>query len=327
MTDEKADRTIVCPHCGRRFRLDTQLVNQLESDWEVSARKRIRADVRKQLLPKVQAEAEQRAEERLRTELRDKGEVVTDLKRQVSRLKSEITKLSRNLPSERAQQLGTVRETTLADLLRAHFPEDSISQTPRGRAGADVTQTVFAKPGKKAGSILWEVKRAKNWDPKWIKKLKNDQRQGRHSVGVVVSESRPAGSGAIGELDGVWVCSVDMAVALAAALRDTQVRVSAARGLRAARDDLKGRVYDYVTGRSFSSHVRGMLEPLAEMKNALDTEKRSAQSRWAAREQQIARIVSELVETAAELHELGAAGPALDLPKSALAALPPGADS
>lgn len=55
------------------------------------------------------------------------------------------------------------------------------------------------------GAILWEVKRAANWGADWPAKLIADRDASRALIGVIVSESLPAGITSFGQVGDVWV--------------------------------------------------------------------------------------------------------------------------
>ncbi len=162
------------------------------------------------------------------------------------------------------------------------------------------------------GTILWESKRAANWSKGWVRKLREDQRKGNHTVAVIVSEVLPQPDCSLTEVDGIWVVDLDMAADLAVLLRDTVVQVASARGARAQRDDLKGLAYDYLAGPGFASHVIAIVENAHKMRTSLDQERRALQARWAEREQQIAAVVGELAAVYGDLRGLGTALPTIE---------------
>lgn len=313
---------MTCPQCGNRFALEDKVVDQLRSEWEDLTEARIRKELRSQLRPRLAREAEKRAKAQLSTELLEQEETVKDRDRQIAKLNAEIKRLHGAVSTDRAQQLGRAREESLAEALQAHFPEDSIRLTPRGRAGADVTQVIYDSHHKKVGSILWEVKRAKGWNRAWITKLREDRKKGRHSVGVLVSDARPARIGALGQIEDVWVSSFDLAPAIAAILREVRLRIASVKATQSGKDDLKGSLYDYVTGGQFGGHLRSIVEAASNLQDSLEADRRASHSRWAKQEQSIQSVVRELVESVAEIQGLGVSDRAISLPQDEIAALP-----
>jgi len=294
---------VVCPACGHRFKLDEQVVDHIRHDLERSVRQRLKKEVRDELAPEV----ERKAKVLTAKELREKDEEVRERDRQIATLKRQVTNLSKKLPAPRAQALGDVRQETLARRLASRCPQDEITAVPRGVRGADIIQRVRAPSGAVCGTILWESKRAANWSKSWVRKLRNDQRQGNHAVAVIVSEALPEPDCSLTQVDGIWVADLDVAPDLAILLRDTVIEVAAARGAHARRDDLKGLAYDYLAGPDFSAHVIAIVENAHRMRENLEQERRALQLRWAEREQQIESVVGELAGIYGDLRGLGTA--------------------
>ena len=305
--------TVVCPACGHRFRLDEQVVDHVRQEIESELRQRLKREVRDELTPDV----ERKARRLTGKELREKDEEVRERDRQIATLKRQVTNLSKKLPAPRAQALGDIRQETLVQQLASRCGHDDVTAIAKGARGADIVQTVRGPDGRACGTILWEVKRATKWSNGWVRKLRNDQRQGGHTLAAIVSDALPQADCLLTDIDGVWVCDTDIAADLAVLLRATVIEVSAARGARARRSDLKGLAYDYLAGPDFAAHIRAVVENTTRMRANLEHERRALQVRWAEREQQIEGVVSELAGVYGDLRGLGTALPAvaqLELP-------------
>ena len=300
--------TVVCPGCGLRFRLDEQVVDHIRHDLERSVRQGLTKELRAELAPEVEKKAARLSAK----ELRDKKEELQERDQRIAALRRQVTTLSKKLPSPRAQALGDVRQETLAQRLATRCPQDEILPVSRGVRGADIVQRVRSVEGAACGTILWESKRAANWSNGWVRKLREDQRQGNHPAAVIVSEALPQPDCSLTEVDGIWVVDLDVAPDLAALLRDTVIQVAAARGARAQRNDLKGLAYDYLAGPEFASHVIAIIETAHKMRASLDQERRALQARWAEREQQIQGVVGELAGIYGDLRGLGTALPTIE---------------
>ncbi len=77
----------------------------------------------------------------------------------------------------------------------------------KGERGADCLQTVHTHHRRNCGTIYYESKRTKSFQPAWIEKFKTDIRDKNADIGVLVTEAMPADMERIGLRDGVWVCS------------------------------------------------------------------------------------------------------------------------
>lgn len=304
----KETGAVVCPACGHRFRLDEQVIEHIRAELERTVRQGLRKQVREELAPEVESKAKRLTAK----ELREKDEEVRERDRQIATLKRQVTSLSKKLPSGRAQSLGDIRQETLAQRLASRCPHDEIALIPKGVRGADIVQHVRAPGGQTCGTILWESKRAGNWSKGWVRKLREDQRQGNHSLAVIVSEALPQPERPLAQVEGIWACDLDVAPDLAVLLRDTVIEVAAARGARARREDLKGLAYDYLAGPDFVAHVTAIINNAKRMRETLEQERRALQARWAEREGQIEGVVAELAGIYGDLRGLGTALPSIE---------------
>ncbi|MBI5156813.1 MAG: DUF2130 domain-containing protein [Acidimicrobiia bacterium] len=312
-----ASNRITCPHCGGSIKLDETYLRQLADGW----RRETLPQLKKEILPGLREQAATEARKRLEADRRDQEQEAEDLRRQVRTLKGEITKLSRRVPTERAQQLGALHEEALAQALASKFPQDEILITGRGRAGGDVTQSVFNPSGAKVGTILWEVKRAAKWSSAWVTKLRKDCKSGRHNAGVIVSDVGRADLAPIAQIDELWRTTLELAPALSAALRANQIQLHSNRPARAQAGTATA-VYEYVRGSDFGDRMRGMVQAATEMQKDLTTDKKASERRWERQEQHLQALVEEIVGVVSDFRQVGRPGVVLGIPKSELAALP-----
>jgi hypothetical protein len=217
--------------------------------------------------------------------------------------------LQRKLQQGSQQTQGEALEIALEELLRESFPLDEIEPVAKGVRGADVLQRVRARSGAACGAILWESKNAKHWSPAWIAKLKDDQREARADLAILVSTALPKDVVAFGPCDGVWVAEPRVAVALATALRTSLVDLATARRAAAGRNELRDALFDYVTGPEFRQRVEAIVRTFAAMQADLEEEKRAASRRWAKREKQLARVAASTSAFYGDLE--GLLGPSL----------------
>lgn len=85
-----------------------------------------------------------------------------------------INDLKRKAEQGSMQKQGEVLELALQDFLQNNFRLDRIEEVLKGANGADVLQNVYNDSLQHCGKIVFETKRTKNFDQKWIDKLKQD---------------------------------------------------------------------------------------------------------------------------------------------------------
>ncbi len=234
---------------------------------------------------KIEENSYNRFEEQHKLKDAEKDKRLTDALRQVEELKRKMEQ-----GSQQAQ--GEVLEVELEELFKREFPFDEIEPISKGVKGGDILQTVKTQTGRTCGKILWETKRTKNWSESWIQKLKDDQRDAKADLAVLVSETLPAGFHHFRQLNGVWVTDIPSTFSLALALRVVLIQVATAKEIESSKDDKKDLIYRYVTGPEFRNRVTAIIEGFRSMKEDLDSEKRAIQRIWEKREKQIERIIS-----------------------------------
>jgi hypothetical protein len=215
---------------------------------------------------------------------RDKDKQLEDMRRQIEELKRKAEQ-----GSQQAQ--GEVQELELEDVLRSTFRFDDIEPVAKGVRGADVLQRISSSPGKPCGSILWESKRTKAWSDGWVQKLKDDLREAKADVGIIVTSNMPKGMNHIGCVDGVWVVDFPSAAGLGMALRAGILQLAHAQNALAGKGEKMELIYKYLSGPEFRHRVEAIVEAFVSMKDDLDSEKRAMERTWAKREKQIQRVV------------------------------------
>lgn len=274
--------------------------------FEVEMTRKIDAE-RDALRQKLTAQLED--ENRLKFAEREK--VITDLRR-------EMELLQRKAAQGSQQTQGEVMELDLAANLGATFPADKIAEISKGVRGADIAQSVISPTGRDCGVILYETKRTKNWADSWMAKLKDDVRNAKAELGVIVTETLPEGVKRFGLVEGVWVTDYASVLPLASSLRFTLQQLAIAK---LAQDGAKEKMvilYSYLTGAEFRQRVEGVIDAFTTMKEDLDAEKRALTKHWARREKQLSQVVENMAGMFGDIQ--GISGSALpDIKSLALA--------
>jgi hypothetical protein len=291
---------------------------KLEDDRDAlqAEKERMRDEIRAQ----ERKEAERKIQEQYQRQMRHKDEEsatkVRELEDKLKRVNSQLDEAQRKAFTGSRQEEGFTRQDLFAEELRHRFPTDDITVTPRGMAGADVTQVVRVN-GHECGVILWECKRAAQWSGSWIAKLAQDAVQAKASLGVIVSEELPVGLDSSGLVDGIWVTSYQHAATLAAGLREAVTTAWRYKLASTGRDDAAAKVYDYIATGGFGDRYVAAERALDEQLDILRKERSYYTRSWAKREQQIEETRANLAGMVADLIRVGA-----ELPSTAMAELP-----
>jgi hypothetical protein len=251
---------------------------------------------------KIRDEAMRQRDDEYRLKMAEKDQQITAMQQKLEEARRKGDNASQQLT-------GEVMETDLCDNLAAAFPNDGFERVRKGHAGGDVLQTVKNRLGHVCGKILWESKRTKNWSDSWLAKLRDDQREANADVAALMSETLPDGVHHFELREHVWVTGVPTVVGLAAALRQGLIETANARRAAAGTDSAKDHAYTYLTGPTFRQRVRGALEPISQMREDHELEKRMTLKRWGTREKQLDRFMSAMLGMYGDLQ--GLVGPAL----------------
>ena len=253
-------------------------------------------------LTEVRLKALRDAEDGLKQKVLEKDQVIVSMQRTIEELKQKADRGSQQLQ-------GEVQELELEALLRTKFPFDGIVPVPKGEFGGDIVQSVKSPGGQTSGTILWEMKRTRNWSDAWLTKLREDQRAAKAEICVLVSHVLPKNVETFNLVDGVWVAHPRCVLPLATVLRDTLLQVNMARQASEGQQSKTEMVYKYLTGPRFRQRVEAIVEAFTSMQEDLDKERKVITKQWAKREEQIERVMAGTIGMYGDLQ--GMAGKSL----------------
>lgn len=253
-------------------------------------------------LAEVRAQAKREAEDSLNLKVLEREQTIASMQQKIEELKRKAEQGSQQLQ-------GEVQEMELEAMLRAKFPFDSIEPVAKGEFGGDALQRVISPTGQISGTILWETKRTKNWSDGWLVKLREDQRNAKADIAVLVSHALPKGLENFEEIDGIWVTSPRTTLPVATILRHTLQQIGLARQAAEGQHGKTELVYQYLTGPRFKQRVEAIVEAFSTMQEDLDKERKAILKQWAKRETQIERVMNATVGMYGDLQ--GIAGKSL----------------
>ncbi|NWF92137.1 MAG: DUF2130 domain-containing protein [Syntrophaceae bacterium] len=214
--------------------------------------------------------------------------------KKISDMLQQIEELKRRAEQGPIQITGEVLEIELEEILRNRFPIDQIEAISRGKKGADVLQRVHNPSGQYCGTIIWEAKRTKGWNEGWIDKLKEDQREAKAEIAVIVTTAMPKEVEHFQLIDGVWVTNFNLVACLAIALRTNLIQVANERKAAEGKHEKMEALYGYLSGSEFSQKVEAIVKAFLSMRNDLESEKAAMNKIWAKREKQIERVITNI---------------------------------
>jgi len=247
----------------------------------------LKAESEKELNKKLHEEKDKiRKEESIKNELKLK-----ELEKKLADQKSLTEEMQRKHEQGSMQTQGEVQELAIEEWLAAKFPLDTIQEIKKGERGADCLQMVNTRAHQNCGTIYYESKRTKSFQPGWIEKFKTDIREKNANVGVLVTDVMPADMDRLGLKEGIWICSYDEFKGLCTVLRESIIKISNAIVTQENKGDKMGMLYDYLTSNEFKLQIEAIVEGFTQMKSDLEFEQRSMRSIWKKREKQIDKVL------------------------------------
>ncbi len=194
------------------------------------------------------------------------------------------------------QMQGEVQELAIEEWLATQFPLDTIEEIKKGARGGDCLQYVNTRSVQNCGTIYYESKRTKDFQPSWIEKFKADIRDKGANIGVLVTEVMPSEMDRMGLKDGIWICNYEEFKGLCAVLRESIVQLSTAISSQENKGDKMDMLYSFLTGNTFRMQVEAIVEGFTQMKSDLESEKRSMQRIWKQRDKQIEKVITNTID-------------------------------
>ena len=293
---------------GEEFKLlEKELNEQSEKLKELS---RSKAEISKLIREKselkeaIEAEAQKslnqqliEEKEKIRKIEHEKNELaLRELQKQLDDQKKLTEEMKRKQEQGSMQMQGEVQELAIEDWLTTNFPLDTIEEIKKGARGGDCIQVVHTRNRQNCGTIYYESKRTKDFQPSWIEKFKNDIREKGADIGVLVTEAMPSDMERMGLKEGIWICTYDEFKALSLALRESIILVSNASIAQENKGDKMHLLYDFLTSKTFTMQVEAIVEGFTQMKIDLDSEKRAMQRIWKQREKQIEKVITNTID-------------------------------
>lgn len=235
--------------------------------------------------------------EKIRKIEEDKNELrVKELLKQLEDQKKLTEEMKRKQEQGSMQLQGEVQELAIEEWLVAQFPLDTIDEIKKGARGGDCIQTVHTRQQQNCGTIYYESKRTKDFQPSWIEKFKADIREKSADIGVLVTDVLPSDMSRMGLKDGIWICTFEEFKGLCTVLRETLIRLNTSLVSQENKGDKMHLLYDFLTSNTFRMQVEAIVEGFSQMKADLETEKRSMQRIWKQREKQIEKVIVNTID-------------------------------
>ena len=281
-----------------------------EKSLQVKELNRSKAEIEKlkrekgELKEAAEAEAQKRLndtllveKERIKKLEEEKNELrFKEMQKQLEDQKKLTEEMKRKQEQGSMQLQGEVQELAIEEWLASSFPLDTIEEIKKGARGGDCIQIVNTRSVQNCGTVYYESKRTKDFQPTWIEKFKADIRERGANIGVLVTEVMPSDMKRMGMRDGIWICNYDEFKGLCKVLRESVIQVSTAISSQENKGDKMDLLYNFLTSNTFRMQIEAIVEGFTTMKNDLESEKRSMQRIWKQRDKQIEKVITNTID-------------------------------
>lgn len=244
-----------------------------------------------EMIRKLDEEREKIREAASKSLMEDHNLKISEKEKQIEDMRKQIDELRRKAEQGSQQMQGEVLELELEDILKENFPLDYIEPVPKGIKGGDILQKVNNQSGQYCGMIIWESKRTKAWNDNWIPKLKEDQREARAEIAILLTSILPKDVINFGYINGIWVTNYISIIPLTTTLRITLNQIASTKMATVGKHEKMEVLYNYLCGPEFRHKVEAIVESFVSMKEDLDQEKRAMTRIWSKREKQIEKVI------------------------------------
>lgn len=307
LLEEKLKQKIAIEQADTLKEIQLELDEKSEKIKELS---RTKAEIEKlkrekeELKEAVEAESQKKLnqllseeKEKIRKGEEERNELrVKELLKQLEDQKRLTEEMKRKQEQGSMQLQGEVQELAIEEFLATTFPLDTIEEIKKGARGGDCIQTVHTRTQQNCGTIYYESKRTKDFQPSWIEKFKADIRDKGATIGVLVTEVMPSDMERMGLKDGIWICTFEEFKGLSTVLRESIIQLSNALVSQENKGDKMHLLYDFLTSNTFRMQVEAIVEGFSQMKADLESEKRSMQRIWKQREKQIEKVIVNTID-------------------------------
>ncbi len=226
----------------------------------------------------------------------DKVELkLREYEKQIEDQKKLVEEMKRKQEQGSMQMQGEIQELAIEEWLSNNFPLDKIDEIKKGARGADCLQIVNTRTRQNCGTIYYESKRTKEFQKGWLEKFKADLGEKGADLGVLVTDAMPSEMERMGLKEGIWICTFEEFKGLCFVLRESLIQLKEAISSQENKGDKMSMLYDFLTSNEFKFEIEAIVEGFTQMKEDLESEKRSMQRIWKTREKQIEKVVTNTV--------------------------------
>jgi hypothetical protein len=271
-----------------KIQLDLETIKREKDELEA----KIKLESERTLFEKLKetkAIALQEAEQKYVLELREKEKFIADQNKMIDDMKRKAEQGSQ-------QTQGEILEWMIEHEIKQMFPSDEIQEVKKGVYGADLKVQVRNAYLQNCGKIIIECKNTKDWQNKWIDKLKQDKIEAKADIAILITKDFPRGKENFSVENEIYICGYQYWKPVLQTLRDGILRVHEIAENQVNKGEKMEILYDYLRSNEFKNLLQNIVDAFSAMRENLEKEKRNMQKQWAEREKQIEKIQQSTIQ-------------------------------
>ena len=178
----------------------------------------------------------------------------------------EIKKLKQQIEKGITPQIeGLLEETILLAKLKELYSNDKFIHTGKG---GDIIQIILEQK-KAIGKIVYECKKVKKYDPKFIKQAKEARKLREADFAILVTNAFPSKKQYYFVEKTVFVISPISLEPITYTLRESLIRISVLKISNEAKQLAVQKIYDYLSSNDYNNRINDTMIQLVDLRNDL----------------------------------------------------------
>ncbi len=253
------------------------LISSFKRKMESELKRRVDAKVseqRRELKKQsIQLRKSQNKMKRLEESLRAYAEKNAKANEEIKRLKEQLEK------GITPQIEGLLEEKNLLNKLQQLYPNDKFIHTGKG---GDIIQIVIEQK-REIGKIVYECKKVKNFDKKFIVQAKNAKKIREADFAILVTNAFPSKKQYYFIEKDVIVISPLNFEPITYTLRESLVRIAILKLSNEAKEKAVQQIYDYLSGSEYQNRINEISQEALDLRNELVKEMNAHKNFWTKR--------------------------------------------
>lgn len=276
----------------------SELLNSFRKKIDTEIKKRVEVEVRQQ---KRQLKRQSNELRKTQNKMRQLQENLRAYAEKNQKANEEIKRLKEQLEKGITPQIeGLLEETNLLKKLQELYPNDKFIHT--GKSG-DIIQIVIEQR-KEIGKIVYECKKVKNFDKKFIEQAKAARKLREADFAILVTNAFPSKKQFYFVEKTVFVISPVSIEPITYTLRESLVRISLLKLSNEAKEKAVQQIYDYLSGNEYKNRINEVSQQLLDLGNELKKEINVHKNIWLKRYNSYKNIYNDVNHIDYRLREL-----------------------